>query len=428
MKKIYFFTFIFLAIFLNTWFFSYAYECPSNCKIEHSASPGLEQYFRDLDIILRNIQSQSSGVPVSWWQAAETARKIRLESQKVVSQLTRTLNFWEYYCSFDYYLTLNITNETPSQILRDTNRIQQAGDRIMRILESTARRGVWWITWWEDICNWVNNCPFWWEKLHDIITVLLQNNNLILQNLQASILEKPCAPNIEMILVSSSFLRELKEYYNKDTLAYCSSCKDEFIWRTMRWIQNISIINSDYRAGIQAWREAWAMLKWSFVPSWHPEERERDDALESDWWNSNPVSIIHRNRQRYDVWWLSTSSVEDNHMHNSMTQIHPRVPDFSESIRQEMESRQSRISIIQIPTTESGVGRTQTISQTIEELYNSQIPYSLIQDTQSEEILLRMLRMHVRLSESINLLESFRKRSERICDKQGVGMWQCVYK
>ena len=402
-----------------------ANQCNWNCRIQNNPSPWLERYFQDADSILSNIDSSSR----SAWSNNSSFSNLRNERQRVVWSLNRTLNFWEYYCSLDFFVSLNITNETPSQVTRDSRRLEQLWERINQVLENTERRGNGWVVW-ENICNWVQNCPFTWnESLRDILIRLAQNNSLILQHFRASILEKPCAPNLELILVPWNFLSELQMYYNKDTLTACSSCEDEFAWRTMERIQNISLINSDYRAGMQAWREAWAMLKWWFIPTWNPENRERsrDEWLEREWRNSNIVNITHNNRERYDAGWLSTNSTDENASSNAMTQITPRIPSFDEALRQEMQWRQS-IPITAIPRTEWEISRTQTISETIWDIYNSQIPYSLIQDTQSEEILLRMIRMHIRLSESINLLEKFRPRSERVCDRQWTWMWQCTYR
>ena len=425
MKKI-FITFIVLCLFFTITHITSANQCPGNCRIKDNPSPWLERYFWDIDTIVSNISSQARNQATNTDNLSSTLRQ---ERQRVIWSLNRTLNFWEYYCSFDFFVSLNMTNEIPSQVTRDSRRLEQTRDRINQILENTERRWAGWIIW-EDVCNWVQNCPFSWnESLRDILTRLSQNNSLILQHFRASILEQPCAPSMDPILVPGNFLNELQLYYNKDTLTACSLCEDEFWWRTLERIQNISLINSDFRAGMQAWREAWAMLRWWFTPSWHPEDRERarDAWLESDWRNSNIVNIIHNNRERYDAGWLSTSSTDDNEAENMRTQITPRIPSFEESARQQMQWREAvpRTALTEL---ESEITRTQTISETIWELYNSQIPYSLVEDTQSEEVLLRMIRMHVRLSESINLLERFRPRSERVCDRQWTGMWQCTYR
>ena len=400
-------------------------SCPWNCRIKDNPSPWLERYFQNVETILSNLNSHSR----SSSNNQSFISDLNAERQRVIWSLNRTLNFWEYYCSFDYFVSLNITNETPSQVRRDSQRLEQIWERINQILENTERRWAGWFIW-ENICNGVQNCSFTWrETLRDILVRLAQNNSVILQHFRASILEKPCAPNSDLILVPWNFLSELQLYYNKDTLTACSSCKDEFAWRTMERIQNISFKNSNYREWMQAWRDAWAMLKWWFSPSWNPEtrERNRDEWLERDGKNSNIVNIIHNNRERYNAGWLSTNSTDENASSNARTQVNPSIPSFNEALRQEMQWRES-IPISAVPRTQWEISRTQTISDTISDMYNSQIPYSLIQDTQSEETLLRMIRMHVRLSESINLLERFRPRSERVCDRQWTGMWQCTYR
>lgn len=424
MKKICFYILLSVFFTFSVSFVTYANECPWNCRIKDNPSPWLERYFWDLDAILSNIRSQSRSQWV--WQLQ---REIQSERNRVIWSLNRTLNFWEYYCSFDFFISLNITNETPSQVTRDSRRLEMYRDTINQLLENTERRWNGGITA-ENICSGVQNCPFSWnDSLRDILVKLSENNSLILQHFRASILEKQCAPELEIILVPWNFLSELQLYYNKDTLMACSSCEEEFTWRTLERIRNISFKNSDYRTGIQAWREAWAMLKWWFSSSWNPEsrEQERDEGI-SEWFqNFNIVNITHNNRDRYGAWWLSTTDSEDNQSAQAVTQTTPTIPSFQEAMRQEIWWRE-RIPITQIPTTQIEIERTQTIAQTIQEVYDSQLPYSLIQDTQSEEVLLRMIRMHIRLSESINLLERFVPRSERVCDRQGTGMWQCAYR
>ncbi len=77
------------------------------------------------------------------------------------------------------------------------------------------------------------------------------------------------------ILVAHDFRSQIEEYYNKDTLMSCSSCKGEFRDRVSEGIKNISFKNIAAKEGIKAWKDAWALMKGGKAKAGTVEEEER---------------------------------------------------------------------------------------------------------------------------------------------------------
>jgi len=62
---------------------------------------------------------------------------------------------------------------------------------------------------------------------------------------------------------------------------------------------------------------------------------------------------------------------------------------------------------------------TQTIEKSIHTLFEDQKPFAFVQDTVSQELQARILRMHFSLVRSINLLDKYKDVATEACEKPG---------
>jgi hypothetical protein len=70
---------------------------------------------------------------------------------------------------------------------------------------------------------------------------------------------------------------------------------------------------------------------------------------------------------------------------------------------------------------------TEDLKAEIKAMFEDQLPFAQWQDVASQELQLRILRMHFSLVRSINMLQKNKKSTERICEKQWQWDGRCIY-
>ena len=246
-------------------------DCNATCNISDAPAPALTEYFANIDAITDNIVSTLNEVETD----DESPGSLRDERNRVIAGLNSLLSFNDYFWSFDYYISLPITNEVPQEVRRDHDRIDRITEKLTRILEKSEKRATAG-TQIENVCNGVSHCNLSDTSVRAILTEVINNNQKIVQLYRASVLERPAlAQDRDIILVSDDFISQIEQYYNKDTLTACSSCEWGFLETIRESISNISFKNSDYKEGVQKWKDAWAMLRgWRANPGYERREAE----------------------------------------------------------------------------------------------------------------------------------------------------------
>ncbi|MDR2641054.1 MAG: hypothetical protein LBC61_07360 [Candidatus Peribacteria bacterium] len=110
MRKL-FFTFLILVLGTN-------YSFAAECLIQDKSSPALLEYIKNNQAVIKNITTEISKVKVE-----------QTTKDKIVNSITKaynsTFNFGSYYSSFNLYAVYPISNEVPSEIMRDHNLLKK---------------------------------------------------------------------------------------------------------------------------------------------------------------------------------------------------------------------------------------------------------------------------------------------------------------
>lgn len=412
-----------LCFFLfNVSFFANANECSQSCKIQDGPASVIEDYLENLNTVVQNTLKSAKGE-----KTTSGAKKIQ---QQLIAELWKLTDFWEYFSSFDYYVTVPITNEIPQEIKRDHDLLDKESERLQKILEKVIRSGyanseV------ENPCEWVQYCDERFEgTVSGILTQLIKNNKEIVSYYRLSIIDKRSYGNTNFMLVPDTFEWEIGANYNKDTLADCSLCDGGFFDKVKTSIENIGANTSQNNEWLRKWKEAWALLTGAVGQSNYTKEEER--ILKEHLWkenlNSSSADTVTDNLARFNSGWLSTSNPFFNSANYTFSKAKDQVDTFANSLDTLIDTDQEKIPIVAIEKSVPKVKTSDAISQEISALYGEMIPFVAVQDTKNEQIIAKLLRMHYSLVRSINILDKNVRVAEEVCDSQWQGLGNCNYR
>lgn len=397
-------------------------ECSQSCQISDAPAPALTEYFTNIEKATNNILDALSEAEPS------ENRNRSNERNRVMASFNSILSFWDFFGSFDFNISLPITNEVPQEVKRDHRRIERETEKLEKILETSEKRNIAGVSV-ENVCDGVSYCELSDWSARDFLVELIKNNQKIAQLYRASILDKPfLQADQEIIIVSDDFVSQIQSYYNKDTLTACSSCEWGFMETIREKIQNIWSLQSNAKDGIQKWKDAWAMMRW--WGRWSPGYAEREAALLSDylasqWVNSEQADVIMGNLDRYNAWGLSTSNPIDSSAYYAQAQVEAEIQTFKEALLEKLSSGEDTIPIAEVVRVDAQIKQSEDIKQDIASIYEDLLPFSINQDTATQELQWRIIRMHFSLVNSVNILWWQIKSAERLCEKQDTWNGRC---
>jgi len=408
---------------------SHADECSNSCQIADVPAPALTEYFTNIQTLQANIievlsEAESDIIPNS--DNAQSQKESSLNAGKrLLQRLNWILSFNDYYGSFDYKIALPITNEVPNEVKRDHRILENISKRLTGILESWSRRNTLWTTS-DKLCNDVANCSIGNITMWEAITLAIKNNREIIRFYESSILDKAyLASNRNFILVSTDFESQIQEYYNKDTLWSCSKCEGNSWSETSQKIKDISTENGEYKEWVQTWKDAWALMRgWNPANNQAVQSRVLSEYLGSQWISGGQADTVLDNLNRYGSGSISGSNPVLNSANYASASIDNAIDTFSETVFQEFEWRE-RVPIIELSQVNSEIKSSEDLALSMQSLYENQLPFAQAQDIWSQQLQLRIIRMHASLLRSINELQKNVSLSEKLCDKQGTWDGKC---
>lgn len=422
MKKILTHTLITLCISTFWSIHVFAAECSNSCKISDAPAPALTEYLTNIERISQNILSSLSGAE----QADDQSQK--WEKMRVLGSLNDILSFGKHFWSFDFEISLPITNEVPPQVKRDYNILKQKTEKLTKILETTERRGTAGVLV-EDACNWVSNCEIENKSARFLLVQLIKNNEEIIELYRSSLLDKAyISENPWFIIVSDDFRSQIEEYYSKDTLTSCSACEGGFMDRVSEKITTISNFTSWAQEGVKEWQDAWKLARWWSTSPMYAEQEAVLLAgyLETEWISTEQSGIVMDNLEKYGSGGLSSSNALFNSKNYAQSQVKNSRDTFWESVL-EVFQEQEKTPFLEVTRVDSQLQDTESLSQSIASIYEEQLPFSLTQDTAAQQLQARLIRMHFSLVNSINILSKQVPQTEKLCDKQGTWLWKCTF-
>ena len=433
MKKNYYII-LFLLFFCKTISFVWAEQCSNSCQISDAPAPALTEYFTNIQTLQTNILEALSDAQSEISEDKEESSQVYAEWEELLNTWKRLLqsingllSFNDYFWSFDYKVVLPITNEVPNEVKRDHRKLESISERLNNMLETAHRRNTVWAKS-DNICDGVSYCEIWEVDMWTVLTIAIKNNREIIRLYESSILDKAyLAENRNFILVSTDFEAQIQEYYNKDTLGSCSKCEWNSWSETTEKIKNISLINSEFKAWVQKWKDAWALMRWwNSAHNAVAENKVLSQYLWSQGISGSQADVVLDNLDRYGSGSISGSNPLLNSQNYAWASIENTIDTFSQTLSEQFEWR-DRVPIIELAIVNSDVKSTEDLSLWIKSLYEDQLPFAQAQDQWSQELQLRAARMHFSLVRSINELQKNKSLSEKLCDKQWTGDGRCSY-
>lgn len=406
-----------------------ANECSQSCKISDAPAPVLTEYLTNLEVIKSNILSELSQSEKDNSSLGSRQQKLENTNRGFLASLSSILSFNDYFWSFDYKISLPITNEIPAQVKRDHDRLERESDILINLLKTSQKRktsgGII-----QDVCSWVSNCNVLDDSAENIITWLIKNNRNIIRLYESSILDKSyLASERDFLIVSSDFESQIQEYYNKDTLGSCSKCEGNTWWNVSETIQDISSENKGYKDGVQSWKDAWSVLRWWVAPKTSQQQQAEilTNYLWTQWISWSQADIVLDNLDRYWEQGVSGSNPLFNSAFYAQSNAKEDIDNFSQTLSEKFEWRE-KVAIVELATVNAEIKWSENLRDEISSLYQDQLPFAQSQDQASQELQLRILRAHFSLVNSINILQKTQKTAESLCNKQWTWQGNCSYK
>ena len=412
-------------------------DCSGTCKIQDAPAPALEKYLDNVWQIIRTV-----GKSVSDAHSEETSsnnesiipksisKQTSSIQNSILASMSQIINFSGYFSSFDFYIALPMTQEVPYPIKRDHQRLQRETERLTNMLQKITKR---WYAWTpiENPCQWISEtCSLSWNA-RSVLVDVIKNHKYIVGFYRLSINDSAYVSSRKYILVNDNFESEMEQYYNKTILTDCSQCEWGFMDRMNESIDKISNLNTEGFQGIRKWKEAWAQITWAV---WQSIKTQQEDKLLREYLSTQGVSwdaaeSVTNNLEKYNSGGLSTSNPLFNSANYTFGKAKEKVDSFTQwAIQNYLDTDQEEIPIVIINTTTDEVETTQSIEATISGIYEKQLLFAPVQDTGTQKLISKIIRMHYNLVEAINNLDATIKTSEKVCDSQGQGQWKCTYR
>lgn len=368
-------------------------------------------------------------------QAKNNIRKWKNESISIYNDMFRFSWFYSY---FDYNAVFPISNEVPYEVKRDYKLLDKENDGITQYIKKLDSK------WNTDViiknaCNWVSGtCELNGLKAKEIIWQLVKNNNDILDLYRLSVMWKAQDfDETKLILVNDNFVSEIKKHYGRDAVNACNTEEGWFFEEVSKAIDEIELMNKQWKDGIQKWKDAWQLLIGS-APSreWETEQEELQDHLFNIWVSVNNRQIMQDNLAKYNQEWLSKNN---NFINNSISSIFEKTAETIKQWKNEIawDFFEKELSNTSGDTTNNSVTHKQfkkadnnsqiskTVQERISRMYEDEVPYIAVWDTTTEQLRAKIIDTHFSVDNSIKTLEKACKLATKFCESQDKWRWNC---
>ncbi len=428
---------LFLVLFIGLfWYSSGAFwdewwDCPAECKIKDGTPDFMLEYFNTIRKIKGNVQSELSSQTAT--NPSSITRSTTGRIQKDLLRMFNLISDWSwYYSTFKFYVELPLTQSLPYPVKRDNDLISSQVDSLTKTLENITRK------WQGDIivnnpCAWVEDvCKLESWTATNILWALIKNTKNLWELYRLSILWNESDYNDEILFTKSDFRKQFPDYYNSYTAENCSRCKWSFTEKIETAIGQITSGNKWTKNWTQRWIDAWNMLIGN-VDQVKQREYERTvlaKELGRQWLNTSNANAIIGNLNKYNEQWFY--SIDNNFIVNSYnttsSNLENKVNSFASTLEQKFsKTGRKKIQIWELINTDQDVQNTQSIKNMVDVVYQTELPFANLEDTSSESLQTKLINYHISLTEIISELDKIIPTSEKVCNDQANGLWQCSY-
>ena len=399
--------------------------CSADCLIKDKSANSLSKYIDNNRKIITNI--------TKWISNSDIKRSSNTKNH-ILNNLNKLITWDNYGSYFDYYVIFPISNDISKEVWRDYYLLENEWEWLTNYLNKIVK------LWYdniliEDVCNWIQEkCDFSWTS-SKIIWKLIKNQSEIINIYRLTVMWKMTNYEKEKILQlvdNSVFINELEKnyWYWKN----CTTSKWSFFTQILDKIKKIDFANADYKKWIKEWKDAWALLIWNRPwKNWNPELEKKllQKELSRQWISWSKAEAILGNLERFnqtDWGWLT---IDNNFITNSFKHlgqsIQREITKFQKNIIKEFSKDKSseNITIHNFLNKNEENKLTENIATQISEIYNKELPFIAIWDTNTDMIRVDIIDIHNNLNDSIEILEKLIPISEKVCNDQDRGNGRC---
>ena len=404
------------------------------CPIEETPEY-IEKYFENVHRVVENVNnivSEKYKPPKVSPNTNKSFLKIR-----VIKNIQWSLNrlfTWEWYeIDLEYTIQWNIS-EIPKQLKRDVKLLKRESNNLKLAKPEWAQITVTWT----QICEWVENCNFKSTDNFKAITVieLLKKSTNKLKNIiknQANDYNFR-DENTKVFLLNPE---QLLEEYSKESIKKCSLSESDnwekwFFLTIIERIKNINLLNENWKNAMADWKEAINLLLWT-SDSEKYKQKEREvlaKELQRQWIGWDSAGAIMSNLEAYNnskswefpfiqwkQWFFNSLQLQINEFEEALENKFPWYKNWT------AESKE--IAAKDIPKEIRKLKTTQEIYIDINSQYNKLKWLTIIEDTNADQLLNRMIDVHISLSEMINTTNKTCAISVSVCNSQKRWEWDC---
>lgn len=153
------------------------------------------------------------------------------------------------------------------------------------------------------------------------------------------------------------------------------------------------------------------------------EEALLEEYLQWQWISPTQAETVTDNLEKYNESGLSSSDPLTNSSNYAQASIQQEVQTFQQTMLEKFEGEE-KVPFVELGKVNTEIKNTENIKKEIHSLFEDQKPFAFSQDVASQQLQLRILRMHFSLVRSINMLEKHKSDASDACGKAW-GMWKC---
>lgn len=408
---------------LFIWWINITSAASDSCLIQDAPAEVLSSYIQNVRKAAVNINSQ---IMVS----DNTDNQLKTFWKDVTRIFNEIIDWTGYFETFEYFVFFPLENHIPYQFNRDYSLIEREWNSLKWYLRTLTKNGQTSVKLTqEQACKWIENCTLSWTPT-EIIGKLVQNNNKILSLYRNAVMWNDLEKHDLILVDVIDFPLELVKNYGFDNLALCPDGSEWFLERIKEAIQKIELINKKWRDGIQKWKDAYALLLWKDTKDQTYQEFERQALLKElsrQWVSVDNRDIMMKNLAKYNQeWWYSK---DNNFITNSIKHIEnsvwSQINAFQKSISGSLNAEKTEVSIGDLLQSTDTNKITDNIRLNISNIYNTELPFTAIEEINTEQLRARIIQLHNNLSTSIDVLDETSKISTQVCNSQDKWNGKC---
>jgi len=406
----------------------------AKCSIEETPEY-IEKYIENVHKVVKNVNKlvlkkyEPTKIPKG---SSKSFLKLR-----VIQNIQWSLNglyTWEWYeTDLEYIIQWNI-NEIPKQLKRDVGLLEKESKNLKLAKPEWADIELTWF----EICKWVQNCNFNPSakfKAISVIQLLKKSTNKLKTIIKGQANDYNFKDTETKVYLMNP--DQLLEEYSKENIKQCNLSKSAswekwFFITIIERIKKINLLNNYWKDWMAEWKEAVDLLLWTANDSKY-KQKERE--------------LLAKELQKQWIWWDSASAIISNldAYNNSKSWEFPflkwkqwffnslqlEIDEFEEALENKFpwyknwNPESKAIAAKDIPAEIKKLKKIENDNIDINSVYNKLKSLSITENIANDQLINRMIDIHVSISKMINTTNKTCAISVKVCNSQKRWQWNC---